>query len=186
MKDISSSPRTVALAVFGPIPLDFGSMPVKSASASAKVVRDAFARKYPKHDWTVKEGCYVFALQNQSAPVPYYAGQANSPLCKESVSSDKLLKYLHAADKHKGTPVLFFVAAASPTKNDLDQKVLDHLEIELIRLTVRANPRALNVHEALGKRQPYFVKGIAELSYSPKIGKADASSKLFASMYFES
>jgi len=186
MKDISSSPRTVALAVFGPIPLDFGSMPVKSASASAKVVRDAFARKYPKHDWTVKEGCYVFALQNQSAPVPYYAGQANSPLCKESVSSDKLLKYLHAADKHRGTPVLFFVAAASPTKNDLDQKVLDHLEIELIRLTVRANPRALNVHEALGKRQPYFVKGIAELSYSPKIGRADASSKLFASMYFES
>jgi hypothetical protein len=178
--------KPLALAVFGPVPLDLAAFKGKRATAASKIVQAAFERAYPDHAWGRKEGCYVFALRNQSAPVPFYAGQANRSLCVESTNAENRLLYIDAAARHKGTPVLFFVAAASPTKNDLDKRLLKELEDELIRLTVRTNPKGvLNVHGALGKRKPYFVKGIADLSYTSKVGKADGAAKSFASMFFD-
>jgi hypothetical protein len=178
--------KPLALAVFGPVPLDLAAFKGKRATTASKIVQAAFERAYPDHAWGRKEGCYVFALRNQSAPVPFYAGQANRALCVESMSERNLRSYVDAAARHKGTPVLFFVAAASPTKNDLDKAILDELEAELIRLTVRANPKGvLNVRGAVGTRKPYFVKGIADLSYTSKVGKADGAATSFASMFFD-
>jgi len=170
------------LMVFGPIELTLDPKGAAGSEVKNKVAAD-FQRKYPKHDWTAKQGCYVFALRNQGAPVPYYAGQSNRPLCEESVAPHKLLKYLKAVHSYKGTPVLYFIAAARPTKNDLPAKLLAELEAELIRCTVRSNSKALNHHGAFGCRHPYFIKGIAGLSYS-RAGKADATSRDFASMFF--
>ena len=178
----SRAKSPTALAVFGPVELDLDP---ESASGNEvkRQITAAFQRNYPKHDWTAKQGCYVFALRNQGAAVPYYAGQANRPLCEESVAPHKLLKYLKAVHSHKGTPLLYFVAAVRPTKNDLPAKLLDELEAELIRCTVRSNARALNSHGAFGCRHPYFVTGVAGLSYS-KSGKPSATSREFAAMFF--
>lgn len=176
----------LALAVFGPILLPSNLVAFAKEKPDG-FVRAALSKLHPGHDWSKKEGCYVFALQNQSAPVPYYAGKANRPLYKECVTPRNLLNYEDAANRFKGTALLFFIAAARPTKNDLDAALIEELEAELIRLTVRSNPkRAINVHGAIGKRRPYFVKGISELSYTSKVGKGNAASSALASMFFAS
>lgn len=177
----------LALAVFGPVSLR-NELVVEAIEKEAKrFILAAFSKLHPRHDWRKKEGCYVFALQNQSCPVPYYAGQANRPLYQECVTSRNLRSYHRAMTRFKGLALMFFVAAATPTKNNLDAALIDELEAELIRLTVRSNPRrVLNVQGAHGKRRPYFVKGIPELSYTSQVGKGNAASGAFASMFFAS
>jgi len=174
--------KPVELEVFGPFELSVKKIGgTRVVEMTRKELIELAHRRYPRHNFAAKSGCYVFALRSGRGSMPYYVGKAQAQeLCREALTSDKLNKYHLQLAKKSGTPILFFVASARPGDNKLPASVVNELERELIDACCLANPEGiLNIHHLASARGRFRVAGVPWMGAGRTRGKPSTTAQEF-------
>lgn len=99
------------------------------------------------------KGCYMFGIKSSGGPCifPWYIGKTNSQgFYKECFGPHQRLHYLSALKNYeRAVPYLFLVTQLTGENKfyrGANSKTIDDLELYLISLGLRANPKLLNRH----------------------------------------
>ena len=92
-----------------------------------------------------KKGCYLFAFKAGKGYTPIYVGKATKSFEQECFEPHKTSDHYNRAlaDRYKGTPVMFFLAAEE-RRGRTNKKSIDDLETELIRWARDKNSKLSN------------------------------------------
>jgi hypothetical protein len=157
-KEDEMPPKKTELMVFGPYLIPFDGLGTGTSKHITKQHVKDFWEQADVSKLSMKQGCYVFALQVSKGFTPWYVGQASKTFKQEALHPTKVNQYNEVIFKgNKGKPVMFFVGKPAHLRK-VPRKQITDLETYLIQSAYYKNPALKNKQHASAPN--WGIKGV--------------------------